>query len=97
MEKAESALDCLSTALEHYPREKRLLDSKDALDEFISTMRVSHRIEQAEHAAGEGDIEVALRCYQEALDSLEHENIDKREADIIAEKIEAEIFNLRDH
>lgn len=94
LDQAESAIECLETALRYYPREKKLIESHEAVCEFASTMKISRILNEAERAASEGSNDSAVRLYRDALETLRREGLRRRESDLIAEKINAEIKRL---
>lgn len=95
MIRAESAIECLETALDYYPREKKLIESHDAVREFAATMRISKKINEAEKAAGGGSTHRAVGLYRDALFALGRENLRRRESEMIAERINSEIERLK--
>lgn len=94
IETAQKALSVIDSALQFYPDEADLQDSKVALAEFTAMIKVSHWIEQAERAAFKGARERAVDHYRDALFDLERENIRSSEREMIAEKIKFEIERL---
>jgi hypothetical protein len=96
VETAQKALNVLDSALAYYPDERRLIDSERAVREFIVSIKVSHWIEQAERAAFKGHNKRAISHYKDALFFLARENMQSRETDFIAEKINLEIEKLRE-
>lgn len=93
---AQKALTVLDSALQFYPDDNKLLESEDALKEFVASIKVSHRIEQAERAAFKGNYKRAISQYRDALFFLARENVQKEDKEIIAERINAEISKLRE-
>lgn len=91
---AAKALSVLETAKEFYPNEQQLIDSLEAVREFITTVKVSHWVEQAERSAFKGNYKRALNHYRDALFYLARENVRSEERDLIAEKINLEIAKL---
>jgi len=91
----EKALNLINSAMQFYPNELQLTDSEIALKEFISSIKVSHWMEQAEKAAFKGDFQKAVSFYRDALYFLGRENIRSVEREIVAEKINREIEKLR--
>ena len=96
LQTAQKALTVLDSALQFYPNESKLLESEDALKIFVASIKVSHRIEQAERAAFKGNYKRAISNYRDALFFLARENVQAEEKEIIAEKINAEIAKLRE-
>ncbi|MGI8469217.1 MAG: hypothetical protein ACR2N3_12275 [Pyrinomonadaceae bacterium] len=95
LENAAKALTVLDSALEFYPNERELLESTKAIREFISTVKVSHWIEQAERFAFKGNYKRAISHYRDALFYLARENVKSEERDSIAAKINLEIEKIR--
>jgi tetratricopeptide (TPR) repeat protein len=96
LETAQKALTVLDSALQFYPSETRLIESENALKEFIASIKVSHWIEQAERSAFKGNYKRAISHYRDALFFLARGNIQLEEKEIIAERINAEIDKLRE-
>lgn len=97
LESAQKALSVLEFARQFYPDEARLSDSTAAVQNFITSVRVSHWIEQAERAAFKGNNRRAISLYRDALFFLARENVQSSERAAIAEKINFEIENLREN
>ncbi|MGI9034764.1 MAG: hypothetical protein ACR2GD_01880 [Pyrinomonadaceae bacterium] len=95
LENAAKALTVLDSALEFYPGEQELIESAAAVKEFISTVRVSHWIEQAERFAFKADYKRAVNHYRDALFYLARENVKSEERDAVAGKINLEIEKIR--
>lgn len=95
LEIAARALNILDSALEFYPNEQQLIESANAVKEFIVSIKVSHWVEQAEKAAFKGNRKRAINHYRDALFFLARENIRNNERDLIAERINREIEKLR--
>lgn len=96
LETAQRALTVLDSALHFYPAETQLIESADALREFVASIKISHWIEQAERSAFKGNYKRAISHYRDALFFLARENIQKEEKEIVAEKINSEILKLRE-
>lgn len=92
---AQSALTIVEAALKFYPNETRLLDSEDALKEFLVSIKVSHSVEQAERAKFKANYKRAISLYRDALFSLAQENVKSIEREMLAEKISLEIEQIR--
>lgn len=95
LESAQRALETLNAALQFYPNDQQLLESESALKEFITSIKVSHWIEQAERAAFKGNVKRAINHYRDALFFMARETVQTEQRALIAEKINAEIENLR--
>lgn len=94
LETAQKALSALNSALRFYPNERQLIESAEAVNEFIASIKISDLIEQAERAAFKGNNKRALSLYNDALFFLTRENVQNTEREIIAEKLSAEIEKL---
>ncbi|HEX6125906.1 MAG TPA: hypothetical protein VFZ23_11090 [Pyrinomonadaceae bacterium] len=74
LDSAQAALGVLDFALESYPRDLTLLDSRKVLLELISSLKVSELIDKAERAAFKGNEKRALSFYRDALFLLQRDN-----------------------
>lgn len=92
---ANEALTVLHSALQFYPNDPQLTQSESALKDFITSIKVSHWIEQAERAVFKGNPKRAVSLYRDALFFLARENVKTEEREAIAEKINSEIESLR--
>ncbi len=92
---AQEALTVLDSARHYYPNETQLIESEAVLRDFISSIKISHWIEQAERAAFKKNYKRAVSLYRDALFFLARENVKTEERDAIAEKINFEIESLR--
>ncbi len=92
---AQKALSVLDTALEFYPRERQLLESVEAVEEFNTSLKVSHLVESAEKAVFRGDHPEAVNLYQDALFFLQKEKLKNDERTIIEQQIVAEIEKIK--
>lgn len=70
IENAEGALKVVDTALNFYPAERSLLDSRRLLLDMIASLRVSHAVAMAETAARDGNYKKARELYGAALRDL---------------------------
>ena len=64
---ARAALSIIETALEHYPEEQKLKESRDALDEFIASVRIAEWMEKAQKAAFKGNYKQSKKHLNDAL------------------------------
>lgn len=96
VEAAQKALTILESALHFYPEESRLFESAEVIKEFISSIKISHWLEQAEKAAFKGNNKRAISIYRDALFFLARNNINNERTQKIAEKINGEIEQLRE-
>ena len=93
-ETAQKALNVLQFALENYPNERQLIESEDAVKEFITSIRVSHFIEQGERSAFKGNYKRAVSHYKDALYFLARESVQNNETALLAEQINLEIQKI---
>ncbi len=92
---AQKALSVLESALQFYPNETRLIESEEAIQEFVASIKISHSIEQAERAKFKENYKRAISFYRDALFSLARENLKSAERELLAEKINSEIEKIR--
>ncbi len=95
IELTQRALIAIDSALQFYPDEKKLSESKDALNEFIASIKISHWIEQAERETFKENYREAISHYRDALFYLARENVRYEEMKTIADKINKEIEKVR--
>ena len=95
LEIAAKALNILDSAKEFYPNEQQLIESVEAVKEFITTVKISHWIEQAERFAFKGNYKRAINHYHDALFYLARENVHSAERELLAEKINLEIEKIK--
>jgi len=88
------ALGVIEAALEHYPAEKSLLESRDVLREMSVSIKVSDLVERAERAAFKGDHSEALGLYRDALFYLARDNVYTDEREQAATHITSEIEKI---
>jgi len=94
LESAQQALIILISALDFYPDDRQLLESETALKEFITSIKVSHWIEQGERSAFKGNYKRAINHYRDALFFMARENVQTEERESVALKINREIENI---
>ncbi len=95
IETANRALECLDSALKVFPDEVELNESKLAIREFISSVKVAHWVELAERSAFKGHYRRAIDRYKDALFYLERESVKEEIRKTGADRIEREIALLR--
>lgn len=95
IETANSALECLDSALKAFPEEPELNESRMAIMEFIASVKVAHWVELAERAAFKGHYRRAIDRYKDALFYLERESVNADVKMAGAERIGREIEILR--
>lgn len=96
IENAQRALAVLDTAIQFYPEEQKLIESNDAIKDFIVSIKVSHWMEQGERAAFKNHYQRAINHYRDALFFLARENERTPDREIMAEKINLRIEELRE-
>jgi tetratricopeptide (TPR) repeat protein len=92
---AQKALSVLESALRFYPNEIQLIESEEAIKEFVASIKISHSIERAERAKFKENYKRAVSFYRDALFLLARENIKSAERDSLAEEINSEIEKIR--
>ena len=95
IEAARGALEVLGEALRDYPGEQELLDSSDALRNFIASVKVGQWVEMAERAAFRGKYRRAVARYRDALFYLSRADMSEEARDEAARRIQREIELLR--
>ncbi len=70
----QNALEVIDQALDAYPADRSLLQSRYVLSELEVSIKVSHAVEEAEKAAFRGDYSQARASYRDALFYLGREN-----------------------
>lgn len=95
IEKAEKALNVLESALQFYSDEKQLIDSKDVINKFIVSIKISQLVEQARREANGRGYDEALNLYHEALFLLSNNNAPDNEKQFLADGINQEIEKIQ--
>jgi tetratricopeptide (TPR) repeat protein len=95
IETANKALECIDSALRIFPDEAELRESKIAIDEFISSVKVAHWVELAERSAFKGHYRRAIDRYRDALFYLNQGGVKEELRIAGSERIEREIEKLR--
>lgn len=96
IENAQRALAILDTADKFYPNDENLIQSKNVILEFISSIKISHWMEQGERAAFKDQYQRAINHYRDALFFLARENVHSTDKDALAAEINLRIENLRE-
>lgn len=91
----QSAVSVIDSALEYYPAERSLIDSRMVLNEMLTSIRVSHFVEDAERSAFKGEYKQAISQYRDALFYLGRDNLRSEQRDSAARRINIEIDRLR--
>jgi hypothetical protein len=94
LEAIQKALNVIHKAMQFYPNEAHLKSSEDALNEFTTSIRVSHFIEKAERSAFKGNFAHAVSHYRDALFYLGRENVRNHQREAVAEQINSEIKKI---
>lgn len=92
---ANDAGSVIEYALEAYPTEESLLESREVIREVAVSIRVSDTVEKAERAAFSHDYREAISHYRDALFYLGRDNLDTEERQRAANRLNAEIDRLR--
>jgi hypothetical protein len=95
IETATRAMDSIDSALRVYPDEMELNESKVAISEFISSVKVAHWVELAERSAFKGHYRRAIDRYRDALFYLTQGTVRDEVRVAGTEKIEGEIEKLK--
>lgn len=95
IETAQKATLVLESALDFYPENKKLLESIEAVNDFIGSIKISHWIEQAEKAEFKGNYKRAESNYQDALFYLAREDVTGLDKKEVAEMINMKIKGLK--
>lgn len=92
---AKEAANVVDEALQSYPTEQSLLESRDVLREMYVSIKLTDLVERAEKAAFNGENREALSLYREAMFYLGRDNIRTTERQAVADRINAEMERLR--
>ena len=95
IEAAQKALGVVDLALEAYPAESSLVDSREVLTELVLQVKVANLVERAEQNQIAGEPSEALMLYREALYYLGEDNVTSDSRTRAAERIMMEIDRLR--
>jgi hypothetical protein len=95
IKKAEKALNVLESALQFYSEEKQLIDSREVINKFIVSIKVSQLIEQAQQATVKLDYDDAINFYHKALFLLSKDDVPDVEKQPLADSINQEIKKIR--
>ena len=95
IETANRAMDCIDSAFRVYPDEAELNESRVAISEFISSVKVAHWVELAERSAFKGHYRRAIDRYRDALFYLSQGNVKDEVRIAGTQKIEGEIEKLK--
>jgi hypothetical protein len=95
IETATRAMDCIDSALKHYPDETELNESRVAIGEFIASVKVGHWVELAERSVFKGHYRRAIDRYRDALFYLNQDVVKEDVRLAGTQKIEREIVILK--
>jgi len=95
LKRAQKAITVVSAALEAFPNETNLLESKRALNVAVDSLKISQYLEIAEKASAAGDHGNAAEQYQQALELIETSVVDPSSS-VMAGKIAREMEKERD-
>jgi tetratricopeptide (TPR) repeat protein len=95
IETAYKAMECIDSALQLYPDEPELNESKGAIREFIASVKVAHWVELAERSAFKRHYRRAIDRYRDALFYLNGDGVKDEVRIAGTERIEGEIGRLR--
>jgi hypothetical protein len=95
IETATRALDCIDSVLRVYPDETELNESRNAINEFIASVKVAHWVELAERSAFKGHYRRAIDRYRDALFYLNQDVVKPEVRTAGTERIEGEIEKLK--
>ncbi len=95
IETAQKALDILDMTLKFYPNEQKLIESSEAVAEFIAKVKINYLFEEAEKNTHNGNIETAVTFYENILTLISKENFPRREKEDLEENILLKIRKLQ--
>lgn len=92
---AKNAMNVVEFALQSYPAEENLIESRHVLRELAVSITVSDLAERAERAVFRSDRREAMSIYRDALFYLGRDNVHTAERQELADRINAEMDKLR--
>jgi hypothetical protein len=92
---AKNASTVIDYALESYPAEDSLIESKELLREMVVSITISDLVERAELAVFKNEIKEAISLYRDALFYLGRDNLHTEGRQQAANRLNAEIEKLR--
>jgi hypothetical protein len=95
VEISSNALQMVENALVLYPSDNRLLESAQALREYISAVNVGDRFAEAEKQESEGRIAEAIDRYEAILGQLPAEHFGEDEMRLLSERVASKLEELR--
>ncbi|HQU93543.1 MAG TPA: hypothetical protein PLK77_14655 [Pyrinomonadaceae bacterium] len=88
LDRAKKALRVAVVALESYPDNSDLINSRLAIEDFILSMRIGQAVQRAERAEGRGELEKALDGFIEAKRLMQKRPFPLDEEEKVTAKIE---------
>ncbi|MFN2501065.1 MAG: hypothetical protein ABR530_03520 [Pyrinomonadaceae bacterium] len=95
IDSAQNALQVLDSALEHYPEESSLLQSREVVQELVESIKLGDWVERAERAVFERDYARAKGLYNDALFYLGREDMKNPRREKAVRKIISDIEKIR--
>jgi hypothetical protein len=95
LQAAKEAINVIDTALQSYPTEQSLLESREVLREMAVSIRVTDLVEHAERAEFRRETQEAVAFYRDALFYLGRDNVQTLERQAAADRINAAMDRLR--
>jgi hypothetical protein len=92
---AQNALQVIDQALDAYPTEVKLLESRSVVADLVISMKVTELIAAAERAAFHGVYDEAIERYRQALDELSVADASSPERRAAESHVNAEIEKLK--
>jgi len=96
VELANQALYVIESTALKYPNERRLVDSIEAINEFIIKTKVTDLVDRAGRAEGRGNRQAAEKHLRNALRELDKSANLTNERDLASEKIKEQLERLAD-
>ena len=91
----QNAISIVDSALRTASNERKLSETRYALTEMLTSIRVSHFVERAERCVFKLENREAIGHYRDALFYLSRDNVDNSDRRMAAQKINAEIERIR--
>ncbi len=95
LEDAAKALWVLDTAIDAYPTERALIESREVLGELKVSFEVDALVSAGEQAAGEGDLARAKQLFRDALFALARDHVETPARRQAAERINEKLETIR--
>lgn len=94
LELTSKARDTVDAALAHYPAERELTESREILDELITSIRVAEQMQQADTAKENGQVETARSHLKDALKMFTDSMLSKPDFALLADSLATEIKKI---